>query len=271
MPAPSANVSASVRPGVIASVRVSAASAATETSIQLWEATAKRLRSTISAIEPITSASSTAGRLLAVCTSAISVGESDSAAITVTAPTVFIQITSCEPARAVQAARKPTRRSGATADSSAGGTFPGCRAVSVTAGSPNGGIMLVDGHSQRESGRGRDAQGRGPPGRRPPGHRIQSAQRGDADARKRRDRQARAEGGRGARLPAEPDRARAQDQPLVHDRRPDSGPDEPAVPADPAGNRGSLGDRRLHAAYSQHGQRSGARAARLADDARSAG
>ena len=56
-------------------------------------------------------------------------GESDSAAITVTAPTVFIQITSCEPASAVQAARKPGRRSGASADSSAGAACAVDRAV----------------------------------------------------------------------------------------------------------------------------------------------
>ena len=74
----------------------------------------------MSAIDPMTSASSTAGTLFAVWTSAIRVGESDSAAITVTAPTVFIQITSWEPASAVHAARKPGRRSGASADSSAG-------------------------------------------------------------------------------------------------------------------------------------------------------
>ena len=47
-------------------------------------------------------------------------GESEREAITVTAPTVFIQMTSCEPASAVQAARKPGRRSGASAESSAG-------------------------------------------------------------------------------------------------------------------------------------------------------
>jgi hypothetical protein len=51
---------------VITSARVSAASAETDTSIQLCEAIAKRLRSTMSAIEPMRSASSTAGPLLAV-------------------------------------------------------------------------------------------------------------------------------------------------------------------------------------------------------------
>jgi hypothetical protein len=40
-----------------------------------------------------------------------------------TAPTVFIQITSREPANAAHAARKPGRRSGASADSSAGATL----------------------------------------------------------------------------------------------------------------------------------------------------
>jgi hypothetical protein len=116
---------------VITSARVSAASAAAETSIQPCDATAKRLRSTMSATDPMTSASSTAGTLLAVWTRAMSVGESDSAAITVTAPTVFIQMTSCEPASAVHAARKPGRRSGASADSSAGGGCLVGRAVSV--------------------------------------------------------------------------------------------------------------------------------------------
>ena len=94
-------------------------------SIQLCEAIAKCRRLTMSAIDPMTSASSTAGTLLAVWTRAISVGESDSAAITVTAPTVFIQITSCEPASAAHAARKPGRRSGASADSSAGAACVG--------------------------------------------------------------------------------------------------------------------------------------------------
>ena len=133
MPAPSANVKASARPGVITSAaRVSAASAVTETSIQPCDAIAKWRRLTMSAIEPMTSASSTAGTLLAVWTRAIRVGESDSAAITVTAPTVFIQITSCEPASAVHAARKPGRRSGASAESSAGTACGVDRALSVT-------------------------------------------------------------------------------------------------------------------------------------------
>src|SRR5918997_1126190 len=131
MPAPSAKVRPSASAGVITSPSVSAASAATERSIQLCDAIAKRLRSTMSAIDPIRSASSTAGTLLAVWTSAISVGESDSDAITVTAPTVFIQITSCEPASAVHAARKPGRRSGASADSSAGAACWGGGAASV--------------------------------------------------------------------------------------------------------------------------------------------
>ena len=150
MPAPSANVRPSASPGVITSVSVSAASTATETSIQPGEATAKRLRSTMSATDPMTSASRTAGRLLAVWTRAISVGESESAAMTVTAPTVFIQITSCEPASAVQAARKPGRRSGASADSSAAAACLVGRAASVKgvagregAGSARAGTMSI--------------------------------------------------------------------------------------------------------------------------------
>src|SRR5919106_3292532 len=99
----------------------------------------------MSAIDPMTSASSTAGTLLAVWTRAMSVGESDSAAITVTAPTVFIQITSCDPASAVHAARKPGRRSGASADSLGGvacvvDSVNGC-AMREAAGSARAGAM----------------------------------------------------------------------------------------------------------------------------------
>jgi hypothetical protein len=66
IPAPSANVSPSASSAVTTSASVSAANAATESSIQPCEASTKRRRSTMSAIEPIRSASSTAGRLFAV-------------------------------------------------------------------------------------------------------------------------------------------------------------------------------------------------------------
>jgi hypothetical protein len=66
MPAPSANVSPRASSGVITSASVSAANAATESSIQACEASTKRRRSTMSAIEPISSASRTAGTLFAV-------------------------------------------------------------------------------------------------------------------------------------------------------------------------------------------------------------
>src|SRR5918999_6112848 len=228
MPAPSAKVRPSASAGVITSPSVSAASAATERSIQPCDAIAKRLRSTMSAIDPITSASSTAGTLLAVWTSAISVGEPDRAAITVTAPTVFIQITSCEPASATQAARKPGRRSGASADASACAVD---RAVSVKSRNPaaNECIMLVDGELERTAGRAGDPPRRRARGGSPPGHGIPGAQRGDPRARERGDRAARAEGGGRARLPAQPDRPRPQDQPLLHDRRADPGPDQSAL------------------------------------------
>src|SRR5215212_5745318 len=238
IPAPSANVSPSARPGVIRSDSVSAASAATDSSIQVCEAIAKRLRSTMSAIEPMTTARSTAGTLFAVWTSAISVGESDSAAITVTAPTVFIQMTSCEPASAVHAARKPGRRSGASADSS----------VTGSDSAANECIMLVDGLYELASGRRRDAAGCRARGRRPPGHRIEGPERRDARARERGDRQAGAEGSRGPWLPPEPDRPRPQDEPVLHDRRADPGSHESALPSDPARHRGPARDGGVHAA-----------------------
>src|SRR5688572_10632921 len=148
----------------------------------------------------------------------MSVGESDSDAITVTAPTVFIQITSWEPASAAQAARKPGRRSGASADSSAGAACSVGRAVSVTGseGAANACIMLVDGVFEPTGERGSDSARRGARGRRPPRHGIPSAERGDPPARERGDREARPQGGREARLPTEPDRARAEDESLVH-------------------------------------------------------
>src|ERR671914_898356 len=261
MPAPSAKVSPSARAGVITSPSVSTASAATDRSIQLCDAIAKRLRSTMSAIDPMTSASSTAGTLFAVWTRAISVGESDSAAITVTAPTVFIQITSWEPARAVHAARKPGRRSGASAESSGDVVSSGCKRVH----------NLVDGDLERQTRRGRDTAGRRARGGGPPGHGVQGAQRGDSGARERGDGQARAQGGRRARLPAQPDRPGPEDQPLVHHRRADPGSHEPALPADPAGHRGPARDGRLYPPEPQHAQRPRARAARLPDDSGPAG
>ena len=69
----------------------------------------------MSAAAPASSASTIAGVLLAVCTSATSVREFDSDAITATAPTVFIQITICEQSSADHTERYPARRSGVSA------------------------------------------------------------------------------------------------------------------------------------------------------------
>ena len=63
----------------------------------------------MSATAPASSASTIAGVLFAVWTSATSVRESDSEPITVTAPTVFIQITICEHARADHTDRYPAQ------------------------------------------------------------------------------------------------------------------------------------------------------------------
>ena len=76
---------------------------------------------------------------------------------------------------------------------------------------------------------------------------------------------------RGARLPPEPDRARAEDEPLVHDRRAHPRHHEPAVPADPARDRGPARRGRLHLADRQHRQRPRARAQPPRGDARSSG
>ena len=65
----------------------------------------------MSAVAPTTRLSTTAGRLVAVCTRAMSVAESVSEATTVTAPTLCIQTTSCDPKKALQSERKPVRRS----------------------------------------------------------------------------------------------------------------------------------------------------------------
>ena len=66
--------------------------------------------------QPASRLSRTAGRLVAVCTAAISAGESDSEATTVTAPTLCIQMTTCDPSREPQIARNTGRRSGAHAE-----------------------------------------------------------------------------------------------------------------------------------------------------------
>ena len=60
---------------------------------------------------------------------------------------------------------------------------------------------------------------------------------------------------RGAGLPAQPDRTRTEDQPLLHDRRADPRHHQSAVPADPARHRGPAGRGRLHAVDRQHRQR----------------
>ena len=66
------------------------------------------------------------------------------------------------------------------------------------------------------------------------------------------------EAARGARLPAQPDRARAEDQPLRHGRRRHPGPHQPALPADRARDRGAPRPAGLHVADRQHRQRPGA-------------
>jgi cytosine/adenosine deaminase-related metal-dependent hydrolase len=59
----------------------------------------------------------------------------------------------------------------------------------------------------------------------------------------------------GVALPAERDRPGAQDRALDVGRRAAAGPDQPALPADRAGDRGRAGRRRLHHADRQHRQR----------------
>ena len=131
--------------------------------------------------------------------------------------------------------------------------------------------MAVDGYAERAGRRPGDPPRRRTRGGRPPGDRLPGAERGDPLARQRGDRAAGAARRRGARLPAQPDRARAQDEPLVHDRRADPRSNEPAVPAHPARHRGPARGGRLHGARGEHGQRPRARADRLPGDARSAG
>ncbi len=98
------------------SVKVSTASVDVAATIQACAASTSRRRSTMSAVAPASRLSSTAGRLVAVCTAAISVGESDSDATTVTAPTLCIQMTTCDPSSEPQIARNTGRRRGAHAE-----------------------------------------------------------------------------------------------------------------------------------------------------------
>ncbi len=99
-----------------ASVSVSTASAVVAATIQPWAARTSRRRSTMSAVAPASRLSTTAGALVAVWTAAIRVGESDSDATTVTAPTLCIQITTCDPSSEPQTDRNTGRRSGAQAE-----------------------------------------------------------------------------------------------------------------------------------------------------------
>ncbi|HEX4718310.1 MAG TPA: hypothetical protein VH300_07260 [Thermoleophilaceae bacterium] len=94
IPAPSENVSSRIDAGVATWASVSAAAVAVDRSIHDCVASSSLRLSTMSVTAPASRASSTAGRLVAVCTSATSVEEPPSVAITVAAPTVFIQTTS---------------------------------------------------------------------------------------------------------------------------------------------------------------------------------
>src|ERR671911_487636 len=154
---------------------------------------------------------------------------------TANAATVFIQITSCEPASADQTARKPPRRSGASAESLAAGAsgWEGALRVMGSEDAANVCIMLDDGRAHRETRRQGHAPRRRPAGRGAPGHGLPRAQRGDALARQPGDGPAGAARSRGGRLSAQPDRARAQDEPLLHGRRAYSRSHQSALPADP--------------------------------------
>ena len=74
-------------------------------------------------------------------------------------------------------------------------------------------------------------------------------------ARQRGDRRRVRDAARTLGYRPEPDRARAEDEPHVHDRRPRSPTSQPAVPADHARDRGPAGHGGLHAADRQHRQR----------------
>lgn len=122
VPAPRQNVSPRAAPALTTSPMERAASAAIDSVIQACATRTSRRRSTMSAVAPTRGLSTTAGRLVAVWTSAIRTAESDSDATTVTAPTLCIQFTSCDPSKAAQTERNPSpRRSDQPAGGRAGG------------------------------------------------------------------------------------------------------------------------------------------------------
>ena len=104
-----------------------------------------------------------------------------------------------------------------------------------------------------DTARGRSAR------RSPRRDRIAGDQRRDPRTGQRSDRSACAAGCRRTGVPAEPDRARAEDEPVDVDRRRDPGPHQSAVPAHRARHRGRADGRGVHATPGQHRQRRGAR------------
>ena len=193
--------------------------------------------------------------------------------MTVTAPTVFIQITSCEPASADQTARKPPRRSGASAESPP--REPGLKGRYRVMGSED--------RCKRMHNAGRWPR---PPSRPGAGLTLRDVARlagvHPATASRALNVETRAlvnqETARRVLRAAEelgyrpnPIARGLKTQPLLHGRACLSRSHQPALPADPARDRGQARDGRLHAADREHRQRSRARAARHAGDACPAG
>ena len=105
-PAPRANVRMSNNHGVVAPKTVSTPSAAAEDSIHPCVNSNILRRSIMSAMAPAGRASSTMGRLAAVCMSATITGDSVSEVISHAAPTSCIQVPMLEVSEAIQSARK---------------------------------------------------------------------------------------------------------------------------------------------------------------------
>ncbi len=122
-PMPSAAVSPSSSPGVIAPVSVVAASAAATSAIQICTPIRKRRRSTMSDSAPAGSASTNIGAAPAACTSDTSSGLGDSVVISQPAPTSCIQVPMFDAIAASHSQRKVRWRSGlqALAGAPAGG------------------------------------------------------------------------------------------------------------------------------------------------------
>ena len=230
----------------------------------------------MSATVPATSANSTAGRLFAVCTSASRVEESETEAITVTAPDGVHPDHELRARERAPHAAKPAltqrrerrvarRRLPAGCRRAAGqGQFwdraPANVCIICAMATPNlrGGSRATLRDVARKAGV----------------HPATASRALNDDTRalvNEETAEARPPGRRGARLPTEPDRARPEDQPLLHDRGADPGPHQPAVPADPAGDRGPPRGGRLHAADREHRQRPRARAGGHPGHARTAG